>query len=183
MAGDRFPSGLTTTRRHGPPGGLSAPAGWPSSARGELTVSDRPPAVAAILAICELAREQSRGWFDPWRYPAASISHRPGQRDGQRGRPPGSSRMRGSAPRWSTPPATSPQSGARPAIAGGTLASGHPRPATACYASSMPPAQSRPPARPQWGLRGHDPGHMTPAAVNSSREKHRVETGQGSGGG
>jgi thiamine biosynthesis lipoprotein len=34
--------------------------------RDELTVADCPPEVASVLALCEQAREQSDGWFDPW---------------------------------------------------------------------------------------------------------------------
>jgi thiamine biosynthesis lipoprotein len=37
--------------------------------RGELTEADCPPEVSAVFALCEVAREQSDGWFDPWAMP------------------------------------------------------------------------------------------------------------------
>ena len=37
--------------------------------RGELELADAPTCVADVLRRSELARELSRGWFDPWRMP------------------------------------------------------------------------------------------------------------------
>jgi thiamine biosynthesis lipoprotein len=37
---------------------------------GELSLADCPPEVADVLALCELARDQSGGWFDPWAMPS-----------------------------------------------------------------------------------------------------------------
>jgi thiamine biosynthesis lipoprotein len=37
--------------------------------RRELTLTECPPDVAAVLALCQTAREQSGGWFDPWAMP------------------------------------------------------------------------------------------------------------------
>jgi len=37
--------------------------------RGELTLACCPPQVATVLELCQLAREQSAGWFDPWSLP------------------------------------------------------------------------------------------------------------------
>jgi thiamine biosynthesis lipoprotein len=37
--------------------------------RGEITVGDAPPDVAAVLGDCETARALSQGWFDPWAMP------------------------------------------------------------------------------------------------------------------
>jgi FAD:protein FMN transferase len=37
--------------------------------RGELALGDAPPVIGEVLATCELARELSGGWFDPWAMP------------------------------------------------------------------------------------------------------------------
>lgn len=37
--------------------------------RGELTVAQAPAEVTEVLARCRVAREVSRGWFDPWAMP------------------------------------------------------------------------------------------------------------------
>jgi FAD:protein FMN transferase len=37
--------------------------------RGELTIADSPPEVGEVLTLCEQARDQSGGWFDPWAMP------------------------------------------------------------------------------------------------------------------
>lgn len=37
--------------------------------RGEIEVSDCPPEVGDVIALCEQARLASAGWFDPWRLP------------------------------------------------------------------------------------------------------------------
>ena len=37
--------------------------------RGELALTDAPPVMREVLATCELARELSGGWFDPWAMP------------------------------------------------------------------------------------------------------------------
>ena len=37
--------------------------------RGEITVGQAPPEVAAVLDACETARSLSQGWFDPWAMP------------------------------------------------------------------------------------------------------------------
>ncbi len=37
--------------------------------RGELRLANCPPEIPAVLELCELAREQSDGWFDPWAMP------------------------------------------------------------------------------------------------------------------
>jgi FAD:protein FMN transferase len=37
--------------------------------RGELELADAPPSVAGVLRRSAVARELSRGWFDPWRMP------------------------------------------------------------------------------------------------------------------
>ena len=37
--------------------------------RGEITVAQAPPEVAAVLEACEQARSLSQGWFDPWAMP------------------------------------------------------------------------------------------------------------------
>ncbi len=34
--------------------------------RGDVTVAGCPPEMAEVLALCEQARDQSGGWFDPW---------------------------------------------------------------------------------------------------------------------
>lgn len=36
---------------------------------GELALADCPPEVAAVMRLCEQARESSGGWFDPWALP------------------------------------------------------------------------------------------------------------------
>jgi thiamine biosynthesis lipoprotein len=37
--------------------------------RGEITLGEAPPEVAAVLGACETARSLSQGWFDPWAMP------------------------------------------------------------------------------------------------------------------
>jgi len=37
--------------------------------RGELALDDAPPVLREVLGECELARELSGGWFDPWAMP------------------------------------------------------------------------------------------------------------------
>ena len=37
--------------------------------RGNASMAEMPPEVAEVLALCEFAREASRGWFDPWAMP------------------------------------------------------------------------------------------------------------------
>jgi FAD:protein FMN transferase len=37
--------------------------------RGELQLEEAPPDVAEVLELCAAARDQSRGWFDPWAMP------------------------------------------------------------------------------------------------------------------
>jgi thiamine biosynthesis lipoprotein len=37
--------------------------------RGEIPIDEAPPEVAAVMSACEVARELSGGWFDPWAMP------------------------------------------------------------------------------------------------------------------
>jgi thiamine biosynthesis lipoprotein len=37
--------------------------------RGELLLADAPGEIPGVLWLCEIAREMSGGWFDPWRMP------------------------------------------------------------------------------------------------------------------
>ena len=37
--------------------------------RAEAQLTDMPPEVSEVLALCRTAREMSRGWFDPWAMP------------------------------------------------------------------------------------------------------------------
>lgn len=37
--------------------------------RGEISIADMPPEFHEVLGLCEEARAQSRGWFDPWAMP------------------------------------------------------------------------------------------------------------------
>jgi thiamine biosynthesis lipoprotein len=37
--------------------------------RGELSLEEAPPEMAAVLALCAAARDLSGGWFDPWVLP------------------------------------------------------------------------------------------------------------------
>ncbi|HEY5274207.1 MAG TPA: FAD:protein FMN transferase [Acidimicrobiales bacterium] len=37
--------------------------------RGELSVAQSPPEVAVVFEACAIARDISRGWFDPWAMP------------------------------------------------------------------------------------------------------------------
>ncbi len=37
--------------------------------RGEITAAEVPPVVAAVMRACEVARQLSGGWFDPWAMP------------------------------------------------------------------------------------------------------------------
>ncbi|HUZ10410.1 MAG TPA: FAD:protein FMN transferase [Acidimicrobiales bacterium] len=37
--------------------------------RGELGLADVPGEIPDVLRLCEIARERSGGWFDPWRMP------------------------------------------------------------------------------------------------------------------
>ncbi len=37
--------------------------------RGDLRIGDAPPEVAEVLELCKVARDISRGWFDPWAVP------------------------------------------------------------------------------------------------------------------
>lgn len=36
---------------------------------GQITLDKAPPAIAEVLTRCEVARELSKGWFDPWAMP------------------------------------------------------------------------------------------------------------------
>jgi thiamine biosynthesis lipoprotein len=37
--------------------------------RGEISLPDGPKEIGEVLLCCALARERTRGWFDPWRLP------------------------------------------------------------------------------------------------------------------
>ncbi|HTZ94281.1 MAG TPA: FAD:protein FMN transferase [Streptosporangiaceae bacterium] len=37
--------------------------------RGEILLNDAPPEVATVMSACEVARQLSGGWFDPWAMP------------------------------------------------------------------------------------------------------------------
>ena len=37
--------------------------------RGEITLAQAPPEVAAVLELCAIARDRTDGWFDPWAMP------------------------------------------------------------------------------------------------------------------
>ena len=37
--------------------------------RGEISISDVPPEVTAVMSACQAARRVSGGWFDPWAMP------------------------------------------------------------------------------------------------------------------
>jgi thiamine biosynthesis lipoprotein len=40
--------------------------------RGEITVAEAPPEMAAVLGACDVARSLSQGWFDPWAMPGGT---------------------------------------------------------------------------------------------------------------
>jgi len=40
--------------------------------RGELALAGAPPEVAEVLERCAMARDRSRGWFDPWAMPGGT---------------------------------------------------------------------------------------------------------------